>query len=117
MTTLMKEGGDGQDACFIPDDLRRTAGDHNRRLTAGLVKEGLLTLEETAAHVASSDLVLCKGCGKAIPEKRLKVVPKATRCTSCQAPHDEYARPPETAMAVDTSGDVYAEFADSLRSS
>ncbi len=53
----------------------------------------------------SAGPVFCSRCEERIPAKRLKAMPRATRCVPCQSRFDDYATPSETVMAVNGEGD------------
>jgi DnaK suppressor protein len=44
----------------------------------------LKSVEEALARIATGDFGVCLRCDEAIPEKRLKAVPWASHCLSCQ---------------------------------
>lgn len=48
-----------------------------------------ITARVTNMHTSSVNPGICEDCGCVIPAQRLRVIPGATRCVSCQAAFEE----------------------------
>ena len=48
-----------------------------------------ITARVTDMHTGSVNPGICEDCGCVIPTQRLRVIPGATRCVSCQAAFEE----------------------------
>lgn len=51
----------------------------------------------------------CQRCGAEIPPKRLRAMPRATRCVPCQELHDEPVQPYEISGALAVDGELDGE--------
>jgi len=61
---------------------------HDEEITAAVVDRRARELEEVNRALEQIDAGrygICRDCGEAIPQARLKVMPFATRCVACQS--------------------------------
>ena len=56
--------------------------------------ETLRRIDEARVRLDEGTYGLCRRCGSAIPEKRLRALPFAVLCRACQAREEEQAQPP-----------------------
>lgn len=66
----------GNAALTLDDEITVTVAQHRARM-----------LEDVASaieHIEQGQYGRCRDCGDAIPSRRLKILPTATRCVACQ---------------------------------
>jgi DnaK suppressor protein len=67
-----------------------------QEVAVGLLQNGQQTLGAIAAALDRLDAGTygrCEGCGKAIPEERLKAMPYASRCVACEEREEQEGAP------------------------
>jgi DnaK suppressor protein len=62
---------------------------------ADIMRERLTRMEEVEKKLAEGTAGICEDCGEEIDEERLRVVPYATRCVTCQEKHEGPSFPPK----------------------
>lgn len=75
----------------VVDVVEKATGDAADDLAAGLaeIESGqLVQIEEALQRLDGGTYGLCSDCQKPIPQKRLLLVPFATRCVECQRNRD-----------------------------
>ena len=69
----------------VMDDAITEIEEHDRLIaTSEELKKDLRAVERALERVETQKYGVCVSCGNKIEEKRLEVVPTATRCLSCQ---------------------------------
>ena len=82
---LAADGDERGDAHHHPAEAATDADQRERQLGSVLrLKEKEERLRRAREALAAGTYGLCVDCGEAIPEARLRMVPDATRCVSCQ---------------------------------
>jgi DnaK suppressor protein len=65
---------------------------------ADIMRERLTRMEEVEKKLAAGSYGICEECGEEIDEERLRVVPYAIRCVTCQEKHEGPSFPPESTI-------------------
>jgi len=87
------EAGDDEDLADAADAI------YDRELgiaVADDLRERLRDVDETLRRLDDSEVAKCEVCSKRISKERLKWVPSATRCATCQGMVEGMRRPPKT---------------------
>ena len=65
---------------------------------ADIMRERLTRMEEAEKKLAEGTAGICDDCGEEIDEDRLRVLPYAIRCVSCQEKHEGLSFPPKSTI-------------------
>jgi DnaK suppressor protein len=65
---------------------------------ADIMRERLTQMEEAEKKLANGTAGICEDCGEEIDEERLRVVPYAIRCVTCQEEHEASSFTPKSTL-------------------